>query len=79
MCLKAPKIQRHVQRLGVDGWDFIEALLQRAHGRREADAADEEDDDGIDYEEEDELDLEDLDEGELGLDVLMAMERDRPM
>ena len=31
MCLKAPKVQRHVQRLGVDGWEFIGDLLALMH------------------------------------------------
>ncbi len=28
MSLKAPKIQKHVHRLGVDGWEFIDALIE---------------------------------------------------
>jgi len=27
LCLKAPKIQRHVRRLHIDGWDFVDAYL----------------------------------------------------
>ncbi|MEM4729329.1 MAG: DNA polymerase II large subunit [Thermoplasmata archaeon] len=38
LCLKAPKILRHVRRLGIDGWDFLSALVSRA-GPGEADAS----------------------------------------
>ena len=27
LCLKAPKVQKHVKRLGIDGWDFIDQYL----------------------------------------------------
>ena len=27
MCLKAPKLQKHVKKLGIDGWDFINEYL----------------------------------------------------
>jgi DNA polymerase II large subunit len=29
MCLKAPKIQKHVRKLRIDGWEFIDAYLQK--------------------------------------------------
>lgn len=29
LCLKAPKIQKHVRRLRIDGWEFIDQYLQR--------------------------------------------------
>src|SRR3989475_2427482 len=35
MCLKAPKIQKHVKKLGIDGWDFIDAYLQEKEVRPE--------------------------------------------
>src|SRR2546430_4071621 len=35
MCLKAPKIQKHVKKLGIDGWDFIDAYLQEKAVRPE--------------------------------------------
>src|SRR2546422_8796698 len=35
MCLKAPKIQKHVRKLGIDGWDFIDAYLQEKAVRPE--------------------------------------------
>ncbi|MBI0584355.1 MAG: DNA polymerase II large subunit [Methanomassiliicoccus sp.] len=28
MCLKAPKIQKHVRKLGIDGWEFIDEYLE---------------------------------------------------
>ena len=28
MCLKAPKIQKHVKKLGIDGWEFIDEYLE---------------------------------------------------
>jgi DNA polymerase II large subunit len=34
MSLKAPKIQKHVHRLGVDGWEFIDALIERGKGAK---------------------------------------------
>jgi DNA polymerase II large subunit len=27
LCLKAPKVQKHVKRLGIDGWEFIDEYL----------------------------------------------------
>lgn len=27
LCLKAPKVQKHVKRLGIDGWEFIDEFL----------------------------------------------------
>ena len=27
LCLKAPKVQKHVKRLGIDGWEFIDQYL----------------------------------------------------
>jgi len=27
LCLKAPKVQKHVKRLGIDGWEFIDQIL----------------------------------------------------
>ena len=35
MCLKAPKIQKHVKKLGIDGWEFIDAYLQEKAVRPE--------------------------------------------
>ncbi len=29
LCLKAPKIQKHVKKLGIDGWEFITQYLDR--------------------------------------------------
>ncbi len=29
LCLKAPKIQKHVRRLKIDGWEFVDRYLQR--------------------------------------------------
>ncbi|MFQ6106508.1 MAG: DNA polymerase II large subunit [Thermoplasmata archaeon] len=29
LCLKAPKIRKHVSRLNIDGWDFIDRLLKK--------------------------------------------------
>lgn len=28
LCLKAPKVQKHVKRLGIDGWEFIDRVMQ---------------------------------------------------
>ncbi len=28
MCLKAPKIQKHVKKLGIDGWEFIDEYME---------------------------------------------------
>ncbi len=33
MCLKAPKIQKHVKKLQIDGWEFIDEYLDRKVGR----------------------------------------------
>jgi DNA polymerase II large subunit len=27
LCLKAPKVQKHVKRLGIDGWEFIDQII----------------------------------------------------
>lgn len=35
LCLKAPKIQKHVKRLGIDGWAFLRALRRRGKGTEE--------------------------------------------
>src|SRR5438552_3033334 len=35
MCLKAPKIQKHVKKLRIDGWEFIDAYLQEKEARPE--------------------------------------------
>src|SRR2546427_9690274 len=35
MCLTAPKIQKHVKKLGIDGWEFIDAYLQEKAVRPE--------------------------------------------
>src|SRR2546425_4573430 len=35
MCLKAPKIQKHVKKLGIDGWEFIDAYLKEKAVRPE--------------------------------------------
>src|SRR5256712_928723 len=32
LCLKAPKIQQHVRRLHIDGWEFIDAYLEAKGG-----------------------------------------------
>src|SRR3989442_7449158 len=32
LCLKAPKIQKHVRRLHIDGWEFIDAYLEAKGG-----------------------------------------------
>src|SRR5438309_1261414 len=29
MCLKAPKIQKHVRKLRIDGWEFIDAYMEK--------------------------------------------------
>jgi DNA polymerase II large subunit len=81
MCLKAPKVQRHVSRLGVDGWDFISDLLASMHKLKddgdsltdeELEAASERD---AKLDEEDEM--LDLEGGELDPEVLRDMERQR--
>ena len=35
MCLKAPKIQKHVKKLRIDGWEFIDAYLEMKTTRPE--------------------------------------------
>ena len=40
LCLKAPKIQNHVKRLGIDGWEFLDAYLR---GRAQMEAKEETD------------------------------------
>src|SRR5256712_41552 len=35
MCLKAPKIQKHVKKLRIDGWEFIDESLARKESRPE--------------------------------------------
>src|SRR5437899_11217094 len=35
MCLKAPKIQKHVKKLHIDGWEFIDEYLARKESRPE--------------------------------------------
>lgn len=35
MCLKAPKIQKHVKKLRIDGWEFIDAYLAEKSARPE--------------------------------------------
>jgi DNA polymerase II large subunit len=35
MCLKAPKIQKHVKKLHIDGWEFIDAYLEGHNARPE--------------------------------------------
>ncbi len=35
MCLKAPKIQKHVKKLRIDGWEFIDAYLEKKTARPE--------------------------------------------
>jgi len=32
LCLKAPKVQKHVRRLGIDGWEFIDRYLSAKGG-----------------------------------------------
>ncbi|UCC92420.1 MAG: DNA polymerase II large subunit [Thermoplasmata archaeon] len=79
MCLKAPKVQRHVKKLGVDGWVFIDDLLASMHKPKdegegmtdeELEAASEHDEKVDDPE-----DLTDLEEGELDAEVIQAIER----
>src|SRR3990172_2009399 len=35
MCLKAPKIQKHVRKLRIDGWEFVDAYLEKKAGPEE--------------------------------------------
>ena len=37
LCLKAPKIKKHTDRLGVEGWDFIDTLASK--GKKDTDEA----------------------------------------
>ena len=37
LCLKAPKIVKHVKRLGINGWDFISELTHENGGNEEED------------------------------------------
>ncbi|MCK4971432.1 MAG: DNA polymerase II large subunit, partial [Thermoplasmata archaeon] len=78
MCLKAPKVQRHVQRLGVDGWEFIGDLLALMHKPtddgdgltdEELEAASEHDEKPEEVD-----DLEDLADGELDLELVRELE-----
>ena len=32
LCLKAPKLEKHVRKLGLEGWDFISEYLRRKRG-----------------------------------------------
>src|SRR3972149_137609 len=43
MCLKAPKIQKHVKKLRIDGWEFLDTYLQGKGGKPE----DSKDDHGV--------------------------------
>lgn len=39
LCLKAPKVQKHVKRLGIDGWEFIQQFLNlKKKGVEDSDA-----------------------------------------
>jgi DNA polymerase II large subunit len=80
MCLKAPKIQRHVARLGVDGWEFIAELLQRV-AKPESDQGPTMEELESDHDEkvDDEGELEDLEDGELAKEILMALEKAQPL
>jgi DNA polymerase II large subunit len=79
MCLKAPKVQRHVSRLGVDGWEFIGDLLASMHKPKEGSEGltDEEMEAASEHDEkvDTEDNLEDLDDGELDLDLVRELER----
>ncbi len=83
MCLKAPKIQKHVHRLGVDGWGFIDRLIERGKKGKERTAeaapAAGEDADARDGRPEEEDDLSELEDDEIDPDVLREMERARPL
>jgi len=37
LCLKAPKLQKHVKRLGIDGWDFLDEYLRNKGSAIESD------------------------------------------
>ncbi len=79
MCLKAPKVQRHVGKLGVDGWDFIDDLLASMHKpKEEGDGlTDEELEAASEHDEklDDPEDMSDLDDGELDAEVIRSIER----
>jgi DNA polymerase II large subunit len=83
MCLKAPKVQRHVSRLGVDGWEFIGDLLASMHKPKDDgdSLTDEELEAASEHDEKvDEEDLMgDLADGELDPDVLREMVRKDPV
>jgi len=36
LCLKAPKLQNHVKRLGIDGWDFLDDFLRQKEATTDA-------------------------------------------
>jgi DNA polymerase II large subunit len=81
MCLKAPKVQRHVKKLGVDGWDFIDDLLASMHKPKEEGEGltDEELEAASEHDEkvEDEEEPLDLNECELDAEVIEAIEQSR--
>ena len=83
MCLKAPKIQKHVHRLGVDGWEFIDRLIELGQKGKEkateAGASGEADSDARPEEDEAEDDLSELEEDEIAPEVLREMENARPL
>ncbi len=35
LCLKAPKVQKHVKKLGIDGWEFIDRFVAKGKGEKE--------------------------------------------
>ncbi len=77
MCLKAPKVQRHVSRLGVDGWEFIDDLLACMHKPKDEGGplSEEELEAAADRDAKlDEDDLSDLADGELDAELLQAIE-----
>jgi DNA polymerase II large subunit len=42
MCLKARKLQKHVKKLGINGWDFINSLIEKADEEPEEEEEEEE-------------------------------------
>lgn len=38
MCLKAPKLEKHVKKLGIDGWEFLTEYLKKKKGSGEKDS-----------------------------------------
>jgi DNA polymerase II large subunit len=38
MCLKAPKLEKHVKKLGIDGWEFLTEYLKKKKGGGEKDS-----------------------------------------